>query len=1353
MSPLKKLSVAALAAVMLAALAPAPAVAVPQPGKPNPGILKGHGKNDKLGSHDRELLVDAKRKNKTTVRAMFAVEPAKLAETVKAIEAAGGRVTKTEKIGYLRATVPVDKVDALSKATSVLAVDVDEEIKLSDPTPESHGSAGGTPKAPDASTPAANPYMPTNDTGAVDFAKKFDGTGVTIGILDSGVDLDHPALATTTTGERKIVDWVTATDPVSEGDGTWLAMTQQVTATPTFKAGGKTFTAPEAGTYKFSWFYEGVTAGDNEVNGDVNRDGDTWDQWGVLYRESDKAIWVDSDANGKFENAMRPYKEAQEAGHFGQMPFVVEHREVEGTPYVSIGIPAGSHGTHVAGIAAGRALFGGAMNGAAPGAKIVSSRACTWQGGCTAVALTEGMIDLVVNRGVDVVNMSIGGLPALNDGANVRTHLYNVLIDTYGVQIFVSAGNSGSGINTVGDPSVASNVVSVGASVSSETWAANYGSAVGTRMGLFNFSSRGPREDGGFKPDIVAPGAAVSSINTWLAGEAVPETGYSLPNGYAMFNGTSMASPQATGAAALLIGAARKSKVDITPAKLRTALYDGARSIPGVAAHEQGNGLIDVTKAWDLLKQKGLANGTYVFDAPVCTPISDYLTTPGRGTGLYDRCGGATEKLTKVTVTRTSGPAGDLKHSVSWSNDDFDSLGSVRLPLNKPVTIKVRQKPHGNGAHSAIMYLDNVDTPGIDARMMATVVVSNVFGSPGFQTVQSGLVRKANSETFFVTVPKDAKTLQIALDGVKDGARVRFTAQHPYGVPFETGCYTSMTTAGCNPNVRSFSDPMPGVWEVTVESARTSPSESSSYRLTASIFGVSADKTVALGTLELHKAEAVSWNVTNHFGPVSLAASSSPLGSRASQRPTIGDGQQQYFFVNVPLGTKKFQTRIGNPSDPAADLDLLVAAGGMVLGQSADGDSEESVVINDPPAGQYLVIVDGYAVPAGNTEFDYFDEIQTGTLGAVTTTFAAPLSIAQGASATVTAEVKAAGMVPNGRKLVGSLDLTTGTGAIAGQALVTIENVTGPAVHFGQSFGPMMGLAARGSVVAGSSQADAISVPTRWTEEGGMYRYSGYQGHIFSLNSKGDGVGQLEIEGGSALPVIFHADGTVTSIALPDWAGADTLYGRSFAINDSNTVVGNITSWSPETSFRNDPYLWTAADGYVKLQHLTDDPYMSEPLSINNSGLIVGSSTKDGLSVPCWWSADGKVNAITMPEGENEGVLLSVNDSGVAVGRSNSRAAIWTADGGLRHLADLGYHSEANFITADGWIIGTADAAPWEPHAVAWDPQGNLFDLNALLVEQDKFWIDGIVGIVDGGFVVYGQALDGSDANTAILHF
>ena len=59
--------------------------------------------------------------------------------------------------------------------------------------------------------------MPIGDTGAAQFTAAnptWDGRGVTIGIVDTGVTLDHPSLPTTSTGERKIVDWVTGTDPI-----------------------------------------------------------------------------------------------------------------------------------------------------------------------------------------------------------------------------------------------------------------------------------------------------------------------------------------------------------------------------------------------------------------------------------------------------------------------------------------------------------------------------------------------------------------------------------------------------------------------------------------------------------------------------------------------------------------------------------------------------------------------------------------------------------------------------------------------------------------------------------------------------------------------------------------------------------------------------------------------------------------------------------------------------------------------------------------------------------------------------------------------------------------------------------
>ena len=143
------------------------------------------------------------------------------------------------------------------------------------------------------------------------------------------------------------------------------------------------------------------------------------------------------------------------------MPFVVQ---TDGkNKVVNIGIVSGLHGSHVAGIAAGNALFGGPMSGAAPGAKIVSLRACLFVAGCTSHALLEGMIYVAKQSNVDVINMSIGGLPALNDGNNTRCLVYDSLIEQYNVQMFISQGNNGPGVNTAGDPGVCGKVMGMGA--------------------------------------------------------------------------------------------------------------------------------------------------------------------------------------------------------------------------------------------------------------------------------------------------------------------------------------------------------------------------------------------------------------------------------------------------------------------------------------------------------------------------------------------------------------------------------------------------------------------------------------------------------------------------------------------------------------------------------------------------------------------------------------------------------------------------------------------------------------------------------------------------------------------------
>jgi len=1035
---------------------------------------------DTLGAHDAELLARAEAANQKFVTVIVATEDGKSADVAAKIKSLGGVVTRRfDQIGYVLASVPIGKVVAAANLAGIAAVDLQETIKLPE-TGTDRGKPGHHPKplaVPGPKTPAANPYLPTDETGSVDFKKKnpkYDGRGVTIGIMDSGVDIDHPALAKTTTGERKIVDWVTATDPLLENDGSWRAMLTAV-AGPTFTFAGGTWKAP-AGNWRVNRFSESITTA-SDAAGDVNRDGDTTDTWGVLYDPVSHDIRVDTNQNLDFTDdaVMRPYKEKYDIGHFGtdnpatavveRMPFVVEYREdVDLTPaglpgqladFVNIGIPESLHASHVAGIAAGNDLFGNRdFDGQAPGAKIVSSRACSWGGGCTNVALTTGMADLVINRGVDVINMSIGGLPSLNDGSNAQARLYNDLISKYGVQMFISAGNSGPGVNTLGEPSGATQVVSVAASVSDDTWKSNYGAETRKPLQLFPFSSRGPREDGGFKPNISAPGSAVSLSPTWEEVAGLATVPYTLPPGYSMQNGTSMASPQATGGAALLLSAAKANGIKVSAPSLRRAIYSTADPIPGEQVNEQGYGQLNVPDAWKLLTKKSPVRD-YQAAAPVCTPLSDLLTVPDQGDGIYNRCavsaGGfkpGQVKVQTIKLTRTTGPSYPVLHTLSWLGDrsSFGSSPVVVLPLNKTVSVPVVVRAK-DGVASAILKVDDPTTPAIDFEVLNTVVTGVDTKKPSYATTWSGRVDRNSTTSFYVTVPEGAKALQVDLSGIAAGSQTRYIAINPWGVPVEstasTACYTNFSdVAACKPEERSYENPIPGIWELEVEARRTTPVLSNPFKLDAKIQGVTlTPETVTLPSVKANQPAPLSFSVKNGFGPVTVSPQGGPLGSADRQRPTIEEGDSQRYEFAVPAGSTRLDVAIGNPADATADLDLSLYRDGALVGSAADGDSEESVSLVNPAAGTYTAVVDGYAVPAGTTAYDYLDVYYSPALGSVSVP-ASPVSLANGASTTVTGTVTALAVPPAGRALSGEVAIVTDEGAVVGRGPIAITAVT-----------------------------------------------------------------------------------------------------------------------------------------------------------------------------------------------------------------------------------------------------------------------------------------------------------------------
>ena len=830
----------------------------------------------KFTKQDRAALARQEARGVNVVSLLIATPRDGTKNVAKSVRALGGTVAyRNDRLGYMRVRVPVRKADQTSRLSGIQTINVDTVIPLSDPPPT--GSQNPDPQPPPgADTPRVNPYMPTKDTGAAQFVNAhptWDGRDTTIGILDTGVDLDNPVVNVTSTGQRKIVDWVTYTDPLTDGDPTWRSMTAfpQVTVvngefTAPFAGNPHYVGVPQDGTYRIARMIESQLGATSEYGtacgADLNRDGDCTDFFAILWRESDNTVYVDSqnDKNFTGEPAMHDYKISDDVNHFGtdnpatpvqeSVPFVIQVDPVN--KFVNIGIVSGAHGTHVTGIMSGNSLFGGQMSGAAPGAKVAVVRVCLFTAGCTSHALIEGMIYVVETDHVDVVNMSIGGLPALNDGNNTRAVLYNRLIEDNDVQMFFSAGNDGPGVNTIGDPAVTSKAMAVGAYITKETWQRNYGSDANFVDNLHPFSSRGPAEDGAFKPNIVAPGAAISSTPLWQNGAPVGGT-YDLPPGYAMMNGTSMASPQGTGAAALLISAGKAQHRGMfwRPSQLRMAMNSTARFIPGYTANEQGNGLIDVGKAWSLLKND-LEPVNITSRVEVHTLLSDFLADPGHGPGIYDREGvTAGQSYTRTyTFTRTSGPDRPVLYHLDWVGNDgtFSTQNNVLLRPGVPTDVAVKVNPRTSGIHSAILQLDNSSTDGVDYETMNTVVAPDVF------TAANGYTRHEDRPGR----PEPRGSLLLPRSGRRPGAqgrpgRPRRQPGHgPGAVPAlppvgprrrlnaSTSCYAP-PVGGCatgNPLSRTVDGADEGVWEVTVEARRTSDIAWAPYTLTASLYGV-----------------------------------------------------------------------------------------------------------------------------------------------------------------------------------------------------------------------------------------------------------------------------------------------------------------------------------------------------------------------------------------------------------------------------------------------------------------------------------------------------------------------------------
>ena len=255
--------------------------------------------------------------------------------------------------------------------------------------------------------------------------------------------------------------------------------------------------------------------------------------------------------------------------------------------------PESGHGTHVAGIV-GASANGNSQyaDGMCPDIKLYDFRVLGQTLEDTEFAIIAALqylrylndrhsylsihgANLSLSIPHDVRNFACGRTPICNECERLVESGVVVVAaaGNLGYQRFETKDGSYEGYTafSVTDPGNADGVITVGATHRYRPHT----------YGVSFFSSRGPTGDGRLKPDLVAPGERIESSL--------------LDGGWGELDGTSMAAPHVSGAAAMLM--ARYDELIGEPQRIKQILCESATDL-GRERSFQGHGMLDVLRAF-----------------------------------------------------------------------------------------------------------------------------------------------------------------------------------------------------------------------------------------------------------------------------------------------------------------------------------------------------------------------------------------------------------------------------------------------------------------------------------------------------------------------------------------------------------------------------------------------------------------------------------------------------------------------------------------------------------------------------------------------------------------------------------
>ena len=384
------------------------------------------------------------------------------------------------------------------------------------------------------------------------------------------------------------------------------------------------------------------------------------------------------------------------------------------------------HGTFVATqIAGSGAASHGQRRGVAYGAKLVIGKVLGDDGSGQESDIIAGM-QWAATR-AQVVSMSLGSFEP-SDGTDAMSLAVNQLTASDGVLFVIAAGNTGSAQQTVGTPGAADDALTVG--------------AVDGKDALAPFSSRGPRlGDYTIKPEIVAPGVNIAGARA--AGTAL---GAIVDAHYVIESGTSMATPQVAGAAAILY----QLHPGWSPAQVKATLVATAHAASGGDEYELGGGRLDIAAAIGATAttDQAVADlGSIPNDATA--PVADTLT-------LTDVTKHPETLHVSASLTNRAGvpaPAGAIKVSANTVHVAAQGKAPVTVSVNPALVTdhpglyegRVTIRDGGRTLHIPVSL--DVNAPRHNLTLTATALPGTASG--GFSAYAN--VTNAEDSTLFST--------------------------------------------------------------------------------------------------------------------------------------------------------------------------------------------------------------------------------------------------------------------------------------------------------------------------------------------------------------------------------------------------------------------------------------------------------------------------------------------------------------------------------------------------------------------------------------------------------------------------